>query len=233
MDGSGRLTVGGKAGFAQGILTGTSGGKSQSARVRVVPRLPFTVDFEGLAAGRPPAGWVGAGIKFVGATHNGEKVLTKPGKRPKFMDAETFLGLSTWRNYTIQADVLGTEKKFTLPNMGLVNAGYTLVLMGNHQRLRIVSWIPQPRITKLIKFKWDPDVWYRMKFRVNVERGVGFAQGKVWPRDKAEPEKWHVELEDPNPNPAGGPGLHGYSYGVSDKSPGTQIFYDNVKASRN
>ena len=130
VDARGRLTVGDKAGFAQGTVTGKSGDRSQVARVRVVPRLPFIVDFEDTVAGKPPAGWVGAGIKFVGATHNGETVLTKPGKRPKFMDAETFFGLSTWSNYTVEADVLGTEKKFTLPNMGIVNAGYTLVLMG-------------------------------------------------------------------------------------------------------
>ncbi len=233
VDTAGRLTVGARVGLAQGIVTGKSGSLSQTARVRVVPTPPFTLDFEATTEGRPPEGFVAACIKFVGATRDGEKVLAKPGNNPRFVEADTFFGLSTWSNYTLEADVLGTEKKFTMPNIGLINRGYSLVLMGNHQRLRIVSWVPQPRIEKRIQFKWDPEVWYRLKFRVQVAGGVGVAQGKVWPRDKAEPAEWQIDLEDPNPNPAGGPGLHGYSYGVKDDAPGTDVFYDNVKVTWN
>ncbi len=233
VNGSGRLVVNDSGGFAQGVVKAHAGGLEQIARVRVVPRLPFEVDFSSIVEGKPPAGWVGAGIKFVGATHEGEKVLTKPGKRSRFMDAETFFGLSTWQNYTVQADVLGTKRKRFFPNIGLVNCGYEFVLMGNHQRLRVVSWVPQPRLEQKIKFPWKPNVWYRMKLRVDQKNGVGVIQGKVWPRDEAEPDTWHVEVTDPNPNGPGSPGLHGYSAGARSKKPGAQIFYDNVKVTPN
>ncbi len=230
---SGKLTVSAANSFGQGFVVAKLGDLEGRARIRTTPPIPFSVDFSGVAATKPPAGWVGAGIKFVGAEYKGEAVLTKPGTRSKFMDAETFFGLSTWRNYTIEADVLAIERKRNLPNIGVINSGYEFVLMGNHQRLRIVSWVPQPRIEKKVRFKWDPEVWYRMKFRVAEKGGVATLQGKVWKRDDAEPEAWTVELEDPNPNGGGAPALHGYSAGARAKSAGAQIYYDNVKVTRN
>ena len=233
---AGRLEVAdqkGPAGYGHGFVVAKVGDLEHKARVRVVPKLPFEANFTGVTEGKPPVGFVGAGIKFVGAKYKGEPVLTKPGKRSKFMDAETFFGVSTWENYTVEADVLALEKKRNLPNVGVVNSGYDLVLMGNHQRLRIVSWVPQPRLEQKVRFKWDPEVWYRMKFKVVTQGGVAKLYGKVWPRDEKEPEAWTVEATDPNPNPAGGPALHGYSAGARAKSAGAQIFYDNVRVTSN
>ena len=186
-----------------------------------------------MAEKKPPAGWIGAGIKFVGATYEGEKVLAKPGKRSRFMDAETFFGLPQWNNYTVQADVLAFETRRQLPNIGLVNSRYEFILMGNHQRLRVVSWVPQPRLEKRIKFSWDPKVWYTMKIRVEEKGGKARVQGKVWPRAEEEPSEWLIEVEDPTPNSGGAAGLHGYSAGARAKSSGAQIFYGNVKVTPN
>ncbi len=225
----GKLALNAAEQYRQGVVVGRHGDLEQRARVRVVPRLPLGFDFDDLADGKPPPAWVGAGIKFVGKTHGGHKVLHKTATNSKFIDAETFIGMPGWKDYTIEADVLGTEKRRNLPNIGVINSRYTFVLMGNHQRLRIVSWIPQPRLSEQIKFEWKKDTWYRMKFSVENRDGIAVARGKVWPRDETEPAEWMVSVEDPNPNGEGSPGLHGYSAGTTSRSSGTEIYYDNVK----
>ena len=224
----GKLTINGK-GYQAGTVNGSVGGLSASARVRVVPNLPIEADFAGGALNKPPTGWVGAGIKFVNAELEGERVLTKVGKNPKFMDAETFLGRSSWKNYTVEADVYVTEVRRNMPNVGLINQRYSFVLMGNHQRARIVTWIPQPRLEVKTKFKWDPKTWYRLKFRVEQHSGKAKAFGKIWERDGEEPAAWTVEAEDTTPNTSGSPALHGYSAGISSRSAGAKIYYDNIK----
>jgi hypothetical protein len=58
-------------------------------------------------------------------------------------------------------------------------------------------------------------------------------RGKVWPRDEAEPAAWTIEVTDPMPYVAGSPGIYAYSTGVTQDSPGTEVFFDNVKVTRN
>jgi hypothetical protein len=191
------------------------------------------VDFSSGTEGKSPVGWVGSGIKFVHAKLNGEPVFTKVGKNARFMDAETFFGRSDWKNYTLQADVICTETRRQMPNAGLINSRYSFVLMGNAQEFRVVAWVPQPRIAKVVDFSWDPDTWLTIKTRVTLAGGKAIAEGKVWPRGEPEPEGWTVEIEDPTPHSGGSPALHGYSAGITARSPGAQIYYDNVKVSPN
>jgi outer membrane protein assembly factor BamB len=230
---SGKLTVAGENVFQQGSLVGTLEGLTAEARVRVLPPLPFSMDFNSLPAGAPPPGWVGAGVKFVVTELEGEKVLTKAGKDARFLEAETFFGMPWWRNYTFEADVRGSETRRNLPNIALVNTRYTFVLMGNTQRLRLLAWTPQPRLEKTIPFPWKPDVWYTMKVRVEEEGGRALVRGKAWQRGEAEPEGWSVEMEDPKPHRSGSPALQGYSAGITARSPGAEIHYDNVKVYAN
>ena len=74
-------------------------------------------------------------------------------------------------------------------------------------------------------FVWQPDTWYRMKLRVDVNDGRGLIRGKVWPKGEPEPTDWSITAEDPLPITEGSPGLYGYSP--------TPVYFDNVKVTSN
>src|SRR5262249_59104111 len=129
---------------------------------------------------------------------------------------------------TIQADVMGTGKRGDMPDLGVVANRYTLMLAGNTQKLRIISWDALPRIDKTINWDWKPDVWYTMKLTAEVHGDKALVRGKVWPRGESEPSAWTLEIEDPVPNKEGSPALYGNAVGIEEGEPGTPIYYDNV-----
>jgi outer membrane protein assembly factor BamB len=230
----GKLTLTEDAGFGAGTVEGRLESIAVEARVRVVPKIPFSIDFEKVEEGKPPPGWIGAGGKFAVASLDDQKVLRKINNDARFVDAETLIGLPAMANYTIAADVRGTEARRQLPNIGLINSRYSLIIMGNEDRLKIASWISTPsRIDQRVSFNLKPNTWYRMKLRVEVEREKGIARGKVWPREEPEPEAWMVEVEDPVPHPSGAPGLQAYSSGVTARSPGAEVYFDNIQVTKN
>ena len=65
-------------------------------------------------------------------------------------------------------EALGTLTKRRRPDVGLVAGRYTLEMQGNHQRLQISDWEEVP-YHAVIDFSWDPDTWYTMKMRVDLE----------------------------------------------------------------
>lgn len=220
----------------QGYITVKSGKLTAKARVRVAPRLPYEQDFSNVPDGAVPAGWVNTQGKFLVKTIKGEKVLAKVNNKatPLIARGNAYIGLPTDKNYTIEADVMGTQVGDVLPDMGIVANRYTLQLEGTsqNQKLRLVSWDALPRVDQSVSFKTAPGVWYRMKLTVEVQGDKGVIKGKAWPRDKGEPADWLI-LHDPRPNTEGAPALYGYVKGVSDDEPGTEIYYDNVRISAN
>src|SRR5690606_33395261 len=111
------------------------------------------------------------------------------------------------------SDVLMTEQRRRLPSVGITAQRYNLILKGNNQKLAISTWPPHIRMDQEINFRCDPDVWYRMKMRVDMaDDGSGcIVRGKVWQRDSAEPDEWTIEAFDPHPNENGSPGLYVFS----------------------
>jgi hypothetical protein len=217
------------SGFQQGFVVAAVNGVEGQARVRVVPKLPLRLDFEDIETGKTPVGWIGASpVKFEVVEKDGSKVFSKKPDDPRFVQVETYFGLPTWTNYTVQADVLGTTKRRQMPNIGLINARYQFQILGNTQRAQIVSWIPGPRIEAKVPFAWKPDQWYRMKFRIDRDGDKAVVRGKVWARGDAEPAEWTVTMTDPVPTWTGSPGMTGYSAGTTDRSPGTSIYWDNI-----
>ncbi len=130
-------------------------------------------------------------------------------------------------------DENGKKTGTDLPDMGIDCQRYTLMLAGNQQKLRLLSWDALPRVDKSIVFTWKPQTWYRLKLTVEIKDGKGLIKGKAWPRDQAEPANWTVEFEDPIPNTEGSPAIYGYSTGILQDRPGTEVFYDNVKVTPN
>ena len=217
----GRFTPDKGAGAHAGTVTVTSGNMKATARVRVIPSLPWTEDFETIELEKSPVHWIGATGKFFVREIDGNKVLVKTPARVGLDRSNVFLGPSTMRNYQVQVDLMGTRNKRRLPDMGLIANRYTLDMQGRHQRLQIRSWASDLRMAKTIDFSWETDVWYTMKMMVETTENKAIIRGKVWHRGEPEPEEWTITAEDPLPNHEGSPGIYGYSP--------ANIYYDNLK----
>jgi outer membrane protein assembly factor BamB len=218
-----------------GGVIATAEGLAGRARVRVAPVLPYRQDFEKIPVDRSPGGWVNTQGKFAVREKDGSKVLVKLATNPSPLvaRANAFLGMPDLTNYTIQCDVMGTKKKNDMADVGVVANRYTLMLAGNIQKLRLISWDALPRVDRTIAFPWKPDAWYTMKLMVDVQGDKAIARGKVWPRGQTEPAEWMVEVEDSTPNKEGSPALYGLGVGFGEDNLGTEIYYDNVSITPN
>lgn len=208
-----------------GKVTAKLGGLAASARVRVVADLPLSEDFESYAVkGRPPY-LVRSGARFEVAELPEGKVLSKPPSPVELHKHTTYVGHPDWHDYTVQVDVMATRSGRRLPDLGAINAGYTLDLMGAHQQIQVRSWGSELRGAKEVPFAWAENQWYTLKLRVGVAGGKAVVQGKVWQRGLAEPADWTITVEDPVPVERGSAGLYGYTP--------TTGYFDNLKVTSN
>ncbi len=231
----GHLTVAKDLPGQQGYVDAKAGGLTARARVRVAPLVPYKMDFERVPVGATPGGWVNATGKFAVVDQNGNKVLKKLANdsRPPLSRANAYIGPPTLKDYVFRADLSATFKNNNLPDMGIVNARYTLQLSGNKQELRILSWEALPRIDRTIPFPWKAGEWYSCLLAVEQHGDTAVVRGKVWPKGQPEPAKWTVEVTDPRPNREGSPALYGYATGILDEAggagaTGAEVYYDNV-----
>ena len=79
---------------------------------------------------------------------------------------------------------MGPAASFQLPDMGLVNSRYTMRMLGNNGQVAITTWDAVPRLEETVDYVVDPDVWYRIKLRVDIESGQALIRGKVWLREE-------------------------------------------------
>ncbi len=205
-----------------GKVKATVGGLSASAQVRLFGPLPWTFDFED---GTKPRHWIGAGTRFKVASLDGGSVLQKPPVSRGLSRSSVFVGPPSMAGYTVEADLRATRKGRRMPDMGVINQGYTLDVMGRHQRLQIRTWAAELARSVSVPFPVEPDVWYRAKLRVDVEGDKGIVRGKAWKKDEPEPEEWTITFEDPVSVQAGSPGIYG-------DSP-IDIYYDNISVKVN
>jgi outer membrane protein assembly factor BamB len=213
------------AGSQAGLVVAKSGELEATARVRVIAPLPLKEDFESIEVGSRPGYFLAYVGRFAVEDKGGNKVLAKGPSPIKIHRHITFLGSHDDEGYTIEADVMGTRDGRKLADVGLINSGYTLDLMGNHQRLEIRSWASALRMVQRSDFAWQPDIWYRMKMRVDIQNNQALIRGKVWPKGEPEPAEWQITAEDPLPIRQGSPGLYGYSP--------TPIYFDNIEVTSN
>lgn len=219
-----------------GTVIAKAEGLTAFGRVRVAPKAPYTLDFSKVPDGRTPGGWINCQGKFEKRTlKDGTHALVKLANiaNPLVARANAYIGMPSLTGYTIESDAMATIVRGDMPDLGIVANRYTLLLNGNTQRLRIVSWDAVPRVDKGMDWKWTADKWYRMKLAVDVQGDKALVRGKVWPREEKEPEKWTIEFDDPNPNREGSPAVYGYATGILDKSPGSECFFTNVKLTPN
>lgn len=209
-----------QAGKVEARLPAGEGELTAAARVRVVADPPFADDFSGWTPGTSPPYLVNSANKFVVEERDGEAVLAKNPSPQQLHSHITFLGRSGWSAYTVEADVLGTQTGRRVPDVGVINSGYTLQLMGALQKLQLESWPAARRMANEVDFAWQPGVWYTLKLRVDPGATSARIRAKAWPRGEPQPEGWTIEVEDPAPIRAGSPGLSGYSP--------TAVYFDNL-----
>ncbi|HSF18844.1 MAG TPA: PQQ-binding-like beta-propeller repeat protein [Vicinamibacteria bacterium] len=221
----GRFTASSDSSFRAGKIKATVGALSGAARVRVVPPLPWSQDFESLG-GIPPA-WINATGKFEIRDEEGGKILAKKSDNPFLRRARVYMGPSSWSNYTVEADVKAHKERRQMGNVGVIAQRYQLTLLGNHQRLELQSWQPETERTAKMPFPWEGDTWYRMKLEVTTSPGGRVvARGKVWPRGEPEPAEWQLIREDEKPNVEGSPGI------FAEAQP-YEVFLDNLQVRAN
>ncbi len=222
---SGQLTPDFSGGADAGMVTATVDGMTAKARVRVIPDLPFSEDYESIAIDAKPSYQVGYLMSFKVEAMDGDRVLAK-NPSPRMIHRHiSFIGAPDQSDYTITGDLMASANEEKRPDIGLINSGYTLELMGEHQLLELRSWPSARRMYTSTPFPWEPETWYRARFEVRSDDKEATLRGKVWPRDQQEPEAWSIETTDPHPIPAGSPGLSGYSP--------TSIYFDNIEVTKN
>jgi outer membrane protein assembly factor BamB len=216
-----------------GAVTCQVGNLTGRARVRVLPPLPWKMDFETAPEGAPPATWINVGGKFAVGTMDGGKVLVKLTDFALYQNARAFFGVPAMTGYTVECEfktdskVLGDARQ--MPDAGVINSRYCLALLGNHQKLTVYTWpseVPHS-LNRTIPYTWEAGVWYHVKLRVDQADNKALVRGKVWKRGQPEPAAWTVELEDSLPNRAGSPGLFAFS------NQDIPIYYDNIQVSEN
>jgi hypothetical protein len=222
--------------------------QTAEARVRLLPNLPYKQDFEDIAPGEVPSGWIGASkLKLQVEDKDGNKVLRKIASKerpsPPFMRVSPYATMPQPIGYTVQCDMMSeakeTSRKMFLPDMGLINCRYEFTMMGadkkndNKTTLRIESWNPVPRLREEVEFDWKPDTWYTVKFDVQKDGDKALCRAKVWPKSESEPQEWTIQVTDAYPNTEGSAAIYCYSVGTKPTSDGPATYFDNFQVTRN
>ena len=188
-------------------MKATVGGVSGQARVRVIPPLPWTFDFEGRQGAPMPGGRRTARASI--GTVDGSGVLVRPRDDTVGRRASCIMGRPDWSDYTVEADVRGIEMRRQRGDVGLINQRYVLVLFGNGQKLELHPWQAADEMTVRVPFAWDvehlvPHEAARREpaGRHHARAGQGLAGG-----DQPEPAAWTIEKIDkiPHRNGRAGP----------------------------
>lgn len=229
----GAYTAAKREGHTGSLVIAAVGDLKAKARVRLVPPLPWQFDFE--KEKDMPLSWIGGRIRYVIEDLEGNKVAKKLDVLPTPTNpknqlgtrSQLFMGPSGMQNYTIQGDFRLTEKNGRMPDVGIIDSGYTLSLRAGDRKLRIYSWLAHDHRTAAeVEFVPQPGVWYRLKLQVQQGDGTADVKGKIWLRDQDEPKDWSLEMTDKSPITSGSPGIFGQAQEA--------VFYmDNISVTPN
>jgi outer membrane protein assembly factor BamB len=118
-----------------------------------------------------------------------------------------------------------------MSEVGVVHQRYLIVLKGNEQKLEVSSNFERlrvPSVTERSNFRWQPNVWYTLKTRVDINPdGTGVVRAKAWQKGEPEPEAWTMEVPHKTAHKSGAPGLFGFA------PQEMRVFIDNVTVTSN
>lgn len=221
-----QFTPSADAAIQTGTVKATVSGVAGVSRVRVIPAMPISENFESTPVDAVPKYWISTGGKYSVREFEGNKVLVKNPNPQAFKRARSLFSPADWSNYTTEADVRATEKRRQMGDAGVVAQRYELAIMGNGQKIELRSWQVEAARTVRKPFEWKADTWYRLKLQVeNLPDGKVRARGKAWPASEPEPADWTLERTDPLGNRQG-------SAGIFADAP-NEIFIDNIKVTPN
>jgi len=244
-DATGELVVPKDARPSAGAFEATLDGLKGYIRGRVLTGMPLKEDFESFQLSEtttntveeptkfayPPLPWIGARFKFEVREKDGNKALVKTIDNKFFQRGTVFFGEPEMKNYTIQADVMSEGNRRKMSEVGVINQRYFIVLKGNEQKLEVNSNLERLRVPAQEdppNFRWQPNVWYRLKARVdNKPDGSGVVRAKAWKRDDPEPEQWTLEVPHQTSHQNGSPGLFGFA------PQDMRVLIDNVQVTQN
>src|SRR5205814_1459738 len=146
------------------LVTCKFGNVTGTARVRIIPPLPWKWDFN--HDERVPLTWIGGRVRWELRDNGGDKVIAKRTVLPTPRDPNNKLGTRSYlwmgptnlSNYTIQADVLLKEQDGRISDAGLIDSGYQLWIRSKSRTLRLDSWAASDTRTKAeTEFQPKPD----------------------------------------------------------------------------
>ena len=235
---NGVLTAERNAELSAGALRVKYGDFYGVTRGRILQDLPYEENFESnfelnnkgsgdIEFAYPPLPWLGARMRWQVQLAGDNHVAGNTLDRVLFQRAINFIGHKDMRDYTMEADVMTDGDRRIKSNIGLINQRYIFVLVGNSQKLEVVSNFD--RFRHSVPFVIKTKSWYRLKTKVNVlEDGTGLIQAKAWPREEEEPDEWTLAVPHSIPHLQGSPGL----YAMSPQSK-KKVFIDNIKIFQN
>ena len=207
---NGVLTAERDAELSAGALRVKYGDSYGVARGRILQNLPYEESFESnfelnnkgsgdIEFSYPPLPWLGARMRWQVQLAGDNHVAGNTLDRVLFQRAINFIGHQDMRDYTMEADVMTDGDRRIKSNIGLINQRYIFVLVGNSQKLEVVSNFD--RFRHSVPFAIKTKSWYRLKTKVNVlEDGTGLIQAKAWPSEEEEPDEWTLEVTHSMPH---------------------------------
>jgi hypothetical protein len=224
--------------LSAGALRVSNGNLYGVSRGRVLQDLPYEENFEEgfsltqqssdqIAFSYAPLPWLGARMRWQVQDFGGNMVAGNTLDRVLFQRAINFVGHKDMSNYTAVADVMTDGDRRTKSNVGLINQRYIFALIGNSQKLEIIS--NYDRFRHSVPFSFKTEIWYKLKTRVDLlEDGTGLVRAKAWPKSATEPTDWTIEVPHATPHLHGAPGV----YAMSPQSK-KKVYFDNLSITYN
>jgi outer membrane protein assembly factor BamB len=224
--------------LSAGALRVSNGNLFGVSRGRVLQDLPYEENFEEgfsltqqssdqIAFSYAPLPWLGARMRWQVQDFGGNMVAGNTLDRVLFQRAINFVGHKDMSNYTAVADVMTDGDRRTKSNVGLINQRYIFALIGNSQKLEIIS--NYDRFRHSVPFSFKTEIWYKLKTRVDLlEDGTGLVRAKAWPKSVTEPTDWTIEVPHATPHLHGAPGV----YAMSPQSK-KKVYFDNLSITYN
>lgn len=224
--------------LSAGALRVSKEGISGITRGRILQDLPYLENFEegfsltqkssdDISFSYAPLSWLGARMRWQVQDFQGSLVAGNTLDRVLFQRAINFVGHKDMSNYTAEADVMTDGDRRTKSNIGLINQRYIFALVGNSQKLEVIS--NYDRFRHSVPFSFKTNIWYKLKTRVDILKdGTGMIRAKAWIKSADEPDAWTIEVPHAVPHLHGAPGV----YAMSPQSK-KKVYFDNLSINYN
>ena len=224
--------------LSAGALRVSKEGISGITRGRILQDLPYLENFEegfsltqkssdDIPFSYAPLSWLGARMRWQVQNFQGNLVAGNTLDRVLFQRAINFVGHKDMSNYTAEADVMTDGDRRTKSNIGLINQRYIFALIGDSQKLEVIS--NYDRFRHSVPFSFKTNIWYKLKTRVDILKdGTGMIRAKAWIKSSDEPDAWTIEVPHAVPHLHGAPGV----YAMSPQSK-KKVYFDNLSINYN